>query len=231
MKQDAAQPTLCALLVDDHPIVSNALSMGLKSMGLFTRIDQVSSLAKALERAGGKFNYNLIIVDLSLDDAQGTEAVKSVRAHFPEVPVVVFSAEDSPAIISAVYEQGVHGFIPKSLDLQEVMHAVRTVVGGGIYMSPDTARALGFSPPQQAVENTVRSASPVERLSPRQLQVLDYLLQGMQNKMIGQRLQMAEGTVKTHLNTIYRLFGVNSRAKLILRANELGLANAVHPDQ
>jgi DNA-binding NarL/FixJ family response regulator len=60
-------------------------------------------------------------------------------------------------------------------------------------------------------------------LSPRQREVMHYVLQGLPNKVIGKRLGMADGTVKTHLNTIYRVFAVNSRAQLILKARESGL--------
>ncbi len=221
------QPRKTALLIDDHPIVANALSMGLKSLDVFNAIVVVASIAQAREKLQALASLHLIVVDLNLDDACGTEAVEALRQIAPDTPLVVFSADDSPEIIRCVYRLGAQGFVSKSADLSELMQAIRTVLEGQLFISPVTARVLGFSaisPPA-----SVEGGSPMDRLSPRQRQVLEHLLQGMTNKMIGDRLNMAEGTVKTHLSTIYRVFGVNSRAKLMLRANALGLAGEITP--
>ncbi len=222
---EALQPGMTALLIDDHPIVANALCMGIKSMDVFARIVVVASLAQARERLRTLASTHLVVVDLNLDDASGTEAVEALRVLAPDTPLVVFSADDGPEIVSRAYRLGAQGFVSKSADLSEVMRAIRIVLDGQLYISPVTARALGLKAPSRAAP--AETASPVQHLSPRQRQVLDQLLQGMTNKMIGDRLNMAEGTVKTHLSTIYRVFGVNSRAKLMLRANSLGLSGEI----
>lgn len=221
------QPRMTALLIDDHPIVANALSMGLKSLDVFNAIVVAASIAQAREKLQSLTSPHLIVVDLNLDDASGTEAVEALRLLAPDTPLVVFSADDAPEIVSCVYRLGAQGFVSKSADLSELMQAIRMVLDGQLYISPITARVLGFSTIAQATP--VESGSPTNRLSPRQRQVLEHLLQGLTNKMIGDRLNMAEGTVKTHLSTIYRVFGVNSRAKLMLRANALGLAGEITP--
>jgi DNA-binding NarL/FixJ family response regulator len=116
----------------------------------------------------------------------------------------------------------VHGYVPKSYSMAAFLNAIRTVLSGEPYIPPKLVSLMGFDVAEPQAKSTV-DRSPVVNLSPRQTQVFEYLLQGLPNKVIGNRLGMAEGTVKTHLNTIYRLLGVNSRAQVILRARELGL--------
>jgi DNA-binding NarL/FixJ family response regulator len=103
-----------------------------------------------------------------------------------------------------------------------VVNAIRIVLSGGNYIPPQAIRMLGFE--ARTVPANADSETPhLPSLSPRQREVMHYVLQGLPNKVIGKRLGMADGTVKTHLNTIYRVFAVNSRAQLILKARGAGL--------
>lgn len=213
---------LRALIVDDHPIVANALVASLTSLGTLDVMDQEHSLGAALARLETGEHYDLVILDLNLDDASGTEALIRVREAYPDLPVVVFSADNSVETMTTAYDHGVHGYIPKNFPTPVIRNAISTVLSGSIYVPPQLIESLGVTAPRLEA-HSVADRSPGANLSPRQAQVFEYLLQGMPNKVIGARLGMAEGTVKTHLNTIYRVFGVNSRAKLILRARELGI--------
>jgi len=218
----AQRKGLRALVVDDHPIVVNALIASLTSLGTFDLIDHDPSLSQAMARLDADAGYDIVILDLNLGDTQGPETMIQVRERYPDLPVVIFSADESRESISAAYEHGVHGYLPKSFSMPVIVNAIRTVLAGSIYIPPQMIRMLGFSVPETQTREAAETA-PSIKLSPRQEQVFHYLLQGMPNKVIANRLGMAEGTVKTHLNTIYRLLGVNSRAQVILRARELGL--------
>ena len=101
---------------------------------------------------------------------------------------------------------------------QENIRSNPTLLEDGISMDQYTERKE-----REERKQRKRPESKVPKLTPRQEQVLGYLLQGMPNKVIAARLGMAEGTVKTHLYTIYRLFGASNRAQVILRASQLGL--------
>jgi two-component system, NarL family, nitrate/nitrite response regulator NarL len=213
---------LRALVIDDHPIVVSALTASLTSLGTLDSIDQEHSLGAAIDRLAAGEHYDLIILDLNLEDASGAEAMIRIRELHPDLPLVVFSGDETQATIVTAFEHGVHGYIPKSYPMPLIVNAIRTVLSGDVYVPPQLIASMGLTPQGSAVRD-ITDSSPMDHLSPRQTQVFQYLLQGMPNKVIGARLGMAEGTVKTHLNTIYRLFGVNSRAKVILKARELGL--------
>ena len=211
-----------ALIVDDHPIITDALGAALLSLHVFDGVDKESSLAAAALRLKDAGSYDLVMLDLHLTDTNGLEAMQSLRESFPGVPVIIFSADDSSATITTAFEHGVQGYIPKSAPMTVVVNAIRIVLSGGNYIPPQAIRMLGFE--ARTVPANADSETPhLPSLSPRQREVMHYVLQGLPNKIIGKRLGMADGTVKTHLNTIYRVFAVNSRAQLILKARGAGL--------
>ena len=215
---------LKALVVDDHPIVIKALTTTLTSLQTFQYIDQELSLADALVRLKRSSDYDLILLDLHLSDASGVDAIVTLRENYPDVPVVIFSGDESSKTIRVAFEHGVLGYIPKSTPMPQIINAIALVLKGGSYVPPHFMRTLGFEPPPVSKHaQEMMSETVVPEMTPRQQQVFALLLQGMPNKVIARRLDMAEGTVKTHLNTIYRMFGANSRAQIILKASQLGL--------
>lgn len=211
-----------ALIVDDHPIITDSLAAALLSLRIFDQIDKETSITAALERMRQADGFDLVMLDLHLADSDGLEAMQLVREKFPELPVIIFSADESGSTVASAFEQGVQGYIPKSSPMPVVISAIKMVLSGGNYIPPQAARMLGFEVRTTAAAGTSDPAV-LPALSPRQRQVMHYLLQGLPNKVIGTRLDMAAGTVKSHLNSIYRMFGVNSRAQLILKARSLGL--------
>jgi DNA-binding NarL/FixJ family response regulator len=219
----ASAATCQILIVDDHPIITDALATALLSLHVVDSLAKESSVAAAIERLDGSESYNLVVLDLHLRDCDGVEAIRTLREHLPELPVVIFSGDESSETVAAAFEQGVQGYIPKSSPMPVVVNALRIVLSGGNYIPPQVARMLGFDTRVTPPVRAPREPPALPSLSPRQRQVLHYLLQGLPNKVIGTRLDMADGTVKSHLNTIYRMFSVNSRAQLILKARDLGL--------
>ena len=167
--------------------------------------------------------YDLLILDLHLTDTHGLRRPAHRRARsVPGLPVIIFSADDSSATIVSAYEYGVQGYVAKNEQMSTLRQAIQIVLAGGIYMPPQVARMLGFEPRPLPASAHASSGPALPSLSPRQREVMHYLLKGMPNKVIARRLNMADGTVKSHLNTVYRLFGVNSRAQLILKAMQMG---------
>lgn len=211
-----------ALIVDDHPIITDALSAALTSLRVVEHVDKEMTVASAMERLQGSDAYDVVMLDLHLSDADGLQGMQQLRDRFPELPVIIFSGDESSTTVAAAFEQGVQGYIPKSSPMPVVVNAIRIVLSGGNYIPPQAARMLGFEA-KAGPARAPSEATPLPSLSPRQRQVLHCLLQGLPNKTIGTRLDMADGTVKSHLNGIYRLFAVNSRAQLILKARNVGL--------
>ena len=208
-----------ALLIDDHFVVVDALKTALAAMRVFDQVESASSLAEARAVLAANPKCDLAILDLHLSDAKGPGTLTTFRESFPDVPVLVFSGDSSLENITQAFEFGARGYVPKNSPMSVVTAAIKLVLAGGVYVPPDAVSILSGMP---ATIGTAHEA-PRIRLSDRQEQVFKLLLQGMPNKVIAARLDMAEGTAKAHLNTVFRVLGVRTRVEAILRARELGI--------
>jgi DNA-binding NarL/FixJ family response regulator len=211
-----------ALVVEDHPIVSDVIVASLSSLGMFHNVVTTSSLQETLRVLAEDDSFALIMLDLHLSDTVGTEGMTTLRESYPDIPVVIFSGEDSTDTISKAFEYGVRGYIPKSSSMAIVISAIKVVLAGSSYIPPHAIRMLGFEPAQPTEVISEEPKNAVS-LSPKQRAVFAELLNGVPNKIIALRLNMAEGTVKTHLHTIYQVLKVRSRAQAILKARDLNL--------
>ena len=98
----------------------------LNSLGTFTSIDHESSLAAALSRLDAGEGYEIVILDLNLGDVNGAETIVRVREQYPDLPVVIFSADESRETMITAYEKGVHGYVPKSYSMPKDSRRVTT---------------------------------------------------------------------------------------------------------
>jgi len=211
-----------ALIVDDHPIIRGALVTSLLSLRVFDEIDTANCFHELIEKLEKDQAYQLLILDLSLTDTTGSSGVVQVREQFPDIPILVFSATDSPDVIAECFEHGVHGFVSKTTSMQVFVNAIRMVLSGSIYIPPGAASLMGFEPTN--VNAAEIDSVPVEEqvhFTPKQREVFEQLMLGVPNKIIARRLDMAEGTVKTHLHGIYQLLRVSSRAQAILKSRQI----------
>jgi DNA-binding NarL/FixJ family response regulator len=211
-----------ALVVDDHPIVADAMATAIHAMRVFERVDSAGSLAEARRLLTDDPVCNLAVFDLHLSDAEGRDTLTAMRESFPDVPVLIFSGDDSLESITMAFECGARGYATKSSPMSVVSNAIRIVLSGSSYIPPEAAQMLGLTTRAAVPSPGAPHESPLH-LTGRQQQVFRLLLEGMPNKVIGARLSMAEGTVKAHLNTVFRMLGVRTRVEAILRARQLGL--------
>ena len=209
-----------ALVVDDHPIVADALVTAIHSMKLFDRIEVATSLSDARRLLESSDECDIAILDLHLGDAQGRDVLTGLRESFPDIPILVFTGDNSLENITMAFECGARGFANKTSSVGIVKSAIGLILSGGCYIPAEASLALGFTAP---IAPRAVVPPPALRLSVRQEQVFRLLLQGMPNKVIAARLDMAEGTAKAHLNAVFRMLGVRTRVEAILRAHQLGL--------
>lgn len=188
------------LVVDDHDLIR----LGLRSLsahlpGLVIR--EARSLREALQMLQHA-PVDTVLLDLRLPDAHGLTALTTMRERFPALPVVVLSGDSDPGLAARSLAAGALAFLPKSGDLQPVLDLLQH---GLVPPVLPAASAPGGGDP----------ADPRTQLSPRQHEVLDWLLAGHSNRDIAQRMHIGEGTVKNHVSTLLLTFGVRSRAELI----------------
>ncbi|GCL65027.1 response regulator transcription factor [Pseudaquabacterium pictum] len=207
---------LTLLLVDDHVLLREALALLLEHTWPGVQVLQAGDLESACQLADSHPELQLVLLDLGLPDAQGLRSLQVLQARAPWARHVVLSAHDQPALVLQAIETGAAGFIPKTADLRQMQGALQCVLAGGISLPAGLAAPAG-------------SGAPSVVLTPRQQEVLGLLIDGHSNKAICRRMGVANSTVKTHLEAIFRALGVNSRAQAVVAASRLGLQLPLAP--
>ena len=187
------------LLVDDHRIFLDGLSLALSPLSQNLQIHTANSAAEA-EQCLRQHDYDLVLLDLRLPDEPGIELLQRWLARGESTPVAILSASDSALEAQAALAAGALGFIPKSSDGNALRQAVTRVLLGEILPAPS-------------------SSSP---LTPRQLEILQLLAEGLPNKAISRELGLAEDTVKTHLKALFETFAVHTRTACVSAARQRG---------
>lgn len=214
------------LAVDDHPLIRDALRHVLKVLDPDMTLISAASAHETLVAATEHPDLNLVLLDLSLPDANGFEVLHRLREEHPGIPVVVLSASDDAATVLRALDDGAMGFIPKTSSNDVLLSALRLVLGGGVYLPAEVLRHSNAQHPHPPAtpdapqrETTCRDLG----LTERQAQVLALLVQGKPNKLICRTLNLAEGTVKIHISAILRALNVTNRTQAVVAVGKLGL--------
>lgn len=200
------------LLADDHEMVRMALKVVLAPLADEVVFDEAASAEKALSIAAQQPDLDLILIDLEMPGIGGIEGVRALRDAYPALPLVACSASEDAARVSQLLALGVAGFIPKSDAVQVIQQAVRLVLAGGTYVPTRLMQAAAAAPPTAGAQNRTMA------LTGRQVDVMRLLGHGKPNKVIARELDISESTVKVHLLSIYRAFGVHNRTEAVVAA-------------
>ncbi|MDP2241020.1 MAG: response regulator transcription factor [Burkholderiales bacterium] len=210
------------LVVDDHPLIREALRQVLKALDQNIELLEAANAKEAFEHAGACPDIQLILLDLTLPGSDGFTALRELREQHPSVPVVVLSGSDQPDTVIRALDEGAMGFIPKTSNSDVLVGALRLVLSGGVYLPPALLRQTTATTPSR--DKAVRPTHYRDiGLTGRQAQVLALLVQGKPNKLICRDLNLAEGTVKIHVTAILKALGVANRTQAVIEVGRLGL--------
>ena len=215
-----------ALIVDDHPLFCEALSMTLRSALGVERVEAVASLAAGLARLTQKPTPDVILLDLKLPDVDGLDGLIRLKRAAAEVPIIVVSSLSDDRMIASTLQSGASGFIPKHSQRDVFAQAFDRIWAGGVFI-PE-----GFVPPGEHAGALDESDSleRLARLTQRQARILQLLCEGKLNKQIAFDLDIAEATVKAHLTAILRKLNVQSRTQAVLIAQNARFAAILQSD-
>jgi DNA-binding NarL/FixJ family response regulator len=238
------------LLVDDHPLVLSAMQQVIQRVGGDTTVVGVDSAAAARATLREDADFDLVLLDLALGDADGFEVLVEFRSQYPALPVVVVSASDRASDVIRAIDSGAMGFVPKRSSHAELNEALRMVMTGSMYVPPsmlglefgrsvntgDTVpgvmRPSGEPFVSGSGETPLGAAARPEPhqkvprledvgLTPRQAEVLSLLLQGLPNKLIARQLNLSVETVKDHVAAVLRALGVSTRTQAVLAVSQM----------
>ena len=202
------------IIVDDHPLFRGALKQALNGALEDLNISEAGSLDELSGRFERFPTADLVLLDLTMPGVKGFSGLMYLRAQYPEIPVVIVSGNEDPQAIRRSLDFGASGYIPKSVSVDTIREAVRTVLGGGLWTPPD----LEIDEDENDVSELV---TRLVTLTPQQVRVLMMLGEGLLNKQIAYELSVSEATVKAHVSAILQKLNVDSRTQAVIAVNKI----------
>ncbi len=206
------------LMVDDHAMVREGTRLLIAQQDLGCELVEAGTWAEARQLLAATSDFDWVLLDLALPDKDGMEALAELRLQYSGVPVVVLSSAEDRAVVLECINRGAMGFIAKASSGAVLADALRVVFAGGVYLPPGIlGKSASTAPrePAQAVMAATREELSRLGLTPRQIEVLELMVQGLSNKLIAKRLQLAEPTVKTHVAAGLRALNVKNRTQAV----------------
>jgi len=206
------------LIADDHPLFRDALQRAVLAAlpqaqvrsaesvhGLYTLIEQYP-------------DADLLLLDLHMPGARGYSALVHIRGQYPGLPIIVVSGHEEAQVARRALAHGAAAYIPKSTAGDDIVHAIRAVLDGDVWLPPQLVGGHAELKPAEA-----DIAARVAALTPQQFRVLTMIAEGLLNKQIAWELGVSEATVKAHMTAIMRKLGVNNRTQVALAASQLAV--------
>jgi DNA-binding NarL/FixJ family response regulator len=200
------------IIADDHPVIIDGIKTILekeKDIQLVAQVNDGKALLEFLETE----EVDVVLTDINMPGTNGIDATREIREKYPDIKVLAFSQYDEKRFIKQVLKRGASGYMLKSTPAREIIHAIRMVYEGGMYLSPGLPNVFGEQPKK-------RSNYLFPDLSPRELDVLKLICQEKNTQEIADALFISYNTVETHRANILLKVGVKNTAGLVKWAVE-----------
>lgn len=211
----SSQSKTCVFVVDDHPLVRNGLAQIINQQSDMVCGAEAADPAEAL-----KFfplhNPAIILLDLRLKNYDGLEFIKSLKSLYPSVRILVLSQFDEELYAERVLRAGAHGYIMKDHATEEVLDAIRTVLSGEIYLT----RAMTSRLLQKTLSTRLPHSNDVERLTDRELHVLQLLGTGLSTREISLQMKLSIKTIETYREHLKHKLDLDGAAALVQYATQ-----------
>lgn len=194
------------LIVDDHPIVRQGMKLMIDAEPDLTVCGEAQNEQEARAQVRALLP-DAAIVDLSLEQGDGFNVVRDIRAHFPQTRVLVLSMHDETIYAERLLAEGAAGYIMKQAATDQLVNALRVVLRGETYLSGPMQHRL--------TQRSERSEEPRSRLSARELQVINLIGQGVGSRDIANNLSLSVKTIESHRAAIKRKLGLSTNAQLV----------------
>lgn len=208
------------LLVDDHKLFLDGVSQVLKAFFKDAEILNAHQVSQAQTMLNNHLDIDLILVDLSMPEADGISLLNYLCQHPVMIPFAVLSASEDLTHIKKALDLGALGFIPKYYDSKSLVAAIRSMIEGQIYLPVEISKGL-----QSIAQCNQKKQAIIDRydITDRQAEVIEMLEKGFTNQEIATALFISEHTVKSHLKQIFQKLAVSNRVACINKAKSIAL--------
>jgi len=196
------------LLADDHALFREGMRHVLAQLDENVDIVEAGDCAQTLAAIDAHADFTLVLLDLDMPGPDGFAALDTLSQQHTALPIVVLSGSEERSDMRRALDNGAMGFIPKSATAPVMLSALQLVLAGGVYV-----------PPALLGGNTGEVAPAAKELTPRQLEVLDKMMEGKPNKIIASELGLTQATVKAHVTAVLKTLNVTNRTQAV-RAGE-----------
>ena len=210
------------LVVDDHPIFRLGVCDRVKGIGSHVVLVGEAADGFAARDLSSTLHPDIILMDLNMPGISGIEATRNIKKEFPEIQIIILSASAEIAEINEVLQAGASGFLLKSVTGPELEEAIFTVAKGGSILSPAVTRSL--------LTDLKTAPTDPSELSGRELEIMQLVLRGDTNKVIGEELALNMRAVEAHMHNIFAKLGVDTRAEAVDHAVRDNLITALKPN-
>lgn len=199
------------IVADDHPLFREGVVHSLRVDPGFEVVAQAGSGEETFEQVT-RLRPNLLLLDISMPGISGIETARRIAESVPETRIMMLTVDDRGPSLLAALKAGAHGYVLKGVAARELREIARRIADGEAYVPPALAAEL------LSEMSGSRPADAFSTLTPREVDVLDLLGQGLGNRAIGERLFIAEKTVKHHMSGILVKLQVRTRTEAALIA-------------
>ncbi len=196
------------IIVDDHEIVRNGLSVFLETCEDLELVGEASNGAEAVQLCA-EVNPDVVVMDLVMPEVDGIEATRIIRRNHPQTQVVALTSFENDELVPAVLKAGAISYLLKNVSIDELAEGIRKAHQGQTTLSPEATQAL--------IESVSRPA-PQFDLSDREREVLGLIVRGYNNREIGEQLYISRSTVKNHVSNIFSKLNVDNRSEAVALA-------------
>jgi two-component system nitrate/nitrite response regulator NarL len=215
------------LIADDHAMVRDGLRPFLVSVGEDMQVLEAGTLDDAIVQSQKSPELSLAILDLNMPGMKGFDGLSRFREQCPDVAVVILSANFSKSEILSAMDLGAMGYLPKTMTGSSITNAIKLILSGERYLPSVLINADSVQNDSEISAATSQNilTTILRKLTDREKEVLDLLVDGKSNKQIANTLSIGEITVKIHVRHIYRKMGVKTRAQAVRVVFEPGWNN------
>jgi two-component system, NarL family, response regulator NreC len=209
------------LIADDHGVIRAGLRALLEDIPDITVVGEASDGGEALAKAV-ELKPDILLMDLSMPNIGGIDATRQLSLGEPQVRILILTVHEDEGLLMEVIRAGAAGYIVKRAAQEDLLHAIRVVARGDLYIHPTMTRALFIEPPASVPPKV----SEIETLTLREIEVLQLLAKGYTNRQIAENLSLSPRTVEGHRANVSGKLGLHSRVELVEYAEKHGLLRA-----
>jgi two-component system nitrate/nitrite response regulator NarL len=228
LSMEEPREPISLLLVDDHTLFRCVVRSLLQRNPRFTVVGEASDGIDGVKRAM-QLKPDVILLDLHMPGMTGVETLELILQGWPEAAVIMLTVSEEGEDLATALHAGARGYLIKNIDADYLQRAIERAAGGESVLAESMAAKLVAQLQKQREPRPAAPPSELDKLTPREREILACLARGESNKLIARVLDLAESTVKIHVQNILKKLGLSSRVQAAVFAVEQGLGSG--PDR